>query len=235
MVHCSCCVCAMCLHSDTGWHEIIMPFIHCRIQLHQNVHKHWIVALGCCSFDMCSTRPYQTLVPCVFINISSQEDTVNALGLWLWTLLNALVFEYPQWNICTVFYYYFTLGCIPSSLQQFLHCYFKLFQFHSSKTLNITLVKTKLNNSREFFFFEAPLSSIPMQNRSCYFPWFPVLQWELVNVPNYTPTWCHRRDSWNPWWDLCSGIIWQQGHYWRVKSSLSGGIPERTLIKQDHR
>lgn len=149
MVHCSWLVSAMCLHSDTGWHEI------CHSLQDTTPSKCAQTLNSCCSFDMYSTRPYQTLVPCVFINISSQEDTVNTLGLWLWTFLNALAFQYPQWNICT-FFYYFTQGCIPSSLQQFLYCYFTLFQFNSFKTLNITFW-WRQSLTILFFFLRLPL------------------------------------------------------------------------------
>lgn len=81
-----------------------------------------------------------------------------------------------------------------------------------------------------YFFFEAPFTSIPMQKRSSrYFPWFPVLQWELVGVPNYTSP------------GLTGGIPGIHGEisvvasfgsrdiHCRVKSSLSVGIPEKTL------
>ena len=158
--------------------------IHCSIRFHQNVHKHWILALGHHSFDMCSTRPHQTLVPCVFINVFSQVDQLTHLA-------SGLELRWIPWYSNTLNETFALFFLLYSRLHSFVittvfALLFKLFQFHSFKTLNLTLW-WRQNLILENFVWGFLYIHTNAQTSSDYLPWFPVSQWKLVGVPNYTP------------------------------------------------
>lgn len=186
--------------------------IHCSIRFHQNVHKHWILALGYHSFDTCSTRPHQTLVPCVFINVFSQMDQLTHLA-------SGLELRWIPWYSNTLNETFALFFLLYSRLYSFVIT--TVFALLFLKTVSVSffqdtqhnsLVNTKLNNPWEFC-LRLPLHPYQCTNIIGLSSMISSVTVRTSWCPKLHPTRCHRSDSWDPWWDLWCDIILAAGTF----------------------